>query len=935
MALRIESFGGLRPALKPRELPPDAAQTASNLFARSKSFWPLLADTAAGTSSVSNPATLFRYRGSFLASAIRLSFARSQIAGDATDRTYYTFDDGSAPPRAIDSASTLANLTTAGRRLGVPAPTAAPAVALQVTDELTPEELPGVDADAVRAITDAINASFTSSYQGNAIPAATPSISQLGWAPHGAGMPSVAEHQWNLLVPMNGAVPAPGFEYLQRTEFGGALVLVSGVYYWAVPFELFAPVKTIDTSALTSALTALNQPHDATQDLFAPGEVTSVVTNVAAYYALTNEPMKSMLDAAKAATALIRSVIDQTEDGIPAAFFSSTTWTDAINGVVGINTTTEKGAAAERIAFQATKMATTNPLTGASESISPTATRYWPETAGTATQYANIRSDINACISTNTLGQKEFDVAKLKNTLAVEFEDIIIERAADQRPTLRAALPDLIDYCVQPLVELFSPGNLLALNRQAQTDVGSALLAARDGAKVALNRLRDLYTDRVAQSEQAARNAYALGAQQRIVEQAQTRIIDSRAYCYTFVNDWGEESAPSPFSAIVDADQNDTVQITVAAPPSGRNVTHVRIYRTNTGSSASAPQYLRYYATQNLVDDEWVRTGEVESGMPVGTTVYVDTQTRAQLQEVIPSTTWAEPPAALRGLTALPNGVMAGFFGNTLCFCEPFHPYAWPVDYQHATEHPIVALAAFDQTLVVGTTGFPYYVSGADSASMAAIKLQRAQACVSARSMVAVDGGVVYASPDGLCLANSSGVTVVTEELFTREDWQKLNPSTMVCGYHDGVVYMVTTGGDLSGCYALDFRARRLVSLPLAASAFHNDMATDTLYAVSGTSISGLFSGATRRTGVWRSAKIVLPAHAGWAWLGVESDFEAPVTVRWYGDGVLRHTATVTSRTPVRMPSGRYLEHEVEVESAARLNSVTLATSGDDLRGAR
>ena len=529
MALRVEAFGGLRPALKPRELPPDAAQTASNLFARSRAFWPLPQDVAAGTASTSDPATLFRYRGSFLSSAIRLSFALGQVAGDTTDRAYFTFDDGSAPPRAIDSTATLTNLSTAGRRLGVPAPTTAPAVVLQTSDELTPEELPGVDADAVRAITDAVNASFTSSYQCNAIAAATPSSSQLGWAPHGAGMPSVAEHQWNLLVPMNGAVPAPGFEYLQRTEFGGMQVSVSAVSYWAVPFELFAPVKTINTSALTTALTALNQPHDAAQDLFEAGEVTSVVSNIAAYYSLTNEPMKSMLDAAKAATALIRSVIDQTEDGIPAAFFASTTWTDAINGVVGINTTTEKGAAAERIAFQATKMATTNPITGAAESISPTATRYWPETAGTTTQYANIRSDINSCITTNSLGQKEFDVGKLKNILAVEFEDIIVERAAGQRPALRASLPDLIDYCVQPLVELFSPGNLLALNRQAQTDVGSALLSARDGAKVALNRLRDLYTDRVAQAEQAARNAYALGAQQRIAEQAQTRIVDSRA----------------------------------------------------------------------------------------------------------------------------------------------------------------------------------------------------------------------------------------------------------------------------------------------------------------------------------------------------------------------------------------------------------------------
>lgn len=932
--IKIADFGGLSPSSLPRALPENGAQAATNLFARTREFRPLANDTAVTTVGVSNPATLYRYQSTWLASATHLSFARAQINGDTTERTYYTFNDGSAAPRAINSSSTLTNLASAGRLLGVPAPTAKPAVVLQVTDELTTEELPGVDTEATTAIQAAINAAFVDSYQGNAIAPATPSVSQLGWAPHGAGMPSVAAHQWNLLVPMNGPVPAPGFEYVQRPEFGGMQVLVSGVYYWAVPFELYAPVRTINSSTLSAALTALKQPNDATTALFEPAEVTGVTADIVAYYALTSDPMKSLLDTALAATAMIRSVIDQSEDGIPAAFFTSTTWTDAFNAVVGINTTTEKGSASERIAYEATIRATKNPLTGADESISPTATRYWPETAGTATQYSNIRADINACISTNALGQVEFDAAKLRNTLAVEFEDIIMERAADQRAPLRSGLSTLIDYCLQPLEALFAPENLVALSRQASTDVGSSLLAARDQAKTALNALRNMYTDRVNQVAAAANNAYAIGAQQRIAARAVTRLIDTRFYRYTYVNDWGEESAPSPVSDMVEVDQNDTVQITVAAPPGSRNITHVRIYRSNTGSNTAAFQYLRYYATQTLTDGEWARSGEDTGGMPVGTVVYVDSQTGAELQEICPSTTWDEPPPNLRGLTDMPNGVIAGFFENTVCFCEPFYAYAWPVDYQHTTEHQIVAMASFGQTLVVGTTGYPYFVSGADSASMSAQKLESRQACVSAKSMIRVDGGVVYASPDGLCLASSGGIRVVTEGMFTREDWQKLNPSTMVCAYHDGVVYMMTTGGTASGCYALDIVAGKLVTLSLTASAFYTDLLTDVLYAVNGTAVTSLFTAATYRTATWKSRLQVAPKQAGFAWLTVESDFGAAVTVKWYGDGVLRHTATVSSREPVRLPAGRYLEHELQIEAAVRLNSVTIASSGDELREA-
>ena len=35
--------------------------------------------------------------------------------------------------------------------------------------------------------------------------------------------------------------------------------------------------------------------------------------------------------------------------------------------------------------------------------------------------------------------------------------------------------------------------------------------------------------------------------------------------------------------------------------------------------------------------------------------------------------------------------------------CEPYLPYAWPEKYRLTTEHDIVAIAAIDTTLVIGT----------------------------------------------------------------------------------------------------------------------------------------------------------------------------------------------------------------------------------------
>lgn len=391
------------------------------------------------------------------------------------------------------------------------------------------------------------------------------------------------------------------------------------------------------------------------------------------------------------------------------------------------------------------------------------------------------------------------------------------------------------------------------------------------------------------------------------------RIVESRFYVVTHVTDWGEESAPSPVSNLVEADQNDGVTVALPSVPSGRYVTKWRIYRSNTASDTTAFQFVEELAT--------------------GTTTYTDSKKFSQLGETLPTTAWAEPPSTLRGLVGLPNGIMAGFFDNTVAFCEPYAPYAWPVEYQVTTEFPIVGMAVFGSTLFVGTIGNPYFVGGADSASMSAVKLDSNQSCVSRRSIVAVQGGVLYASPDGLCLADQNGVNVISSGWYTREDWQALNPSSMFAVENERVYYLFYYNGT-KGCLTFDLAARKLGRIDLSATAAFCDRLNDRLFIANGTSIQEVFGGSTRRTGLWKSGKGTLPAQMPLAWikvLGQQSD-AAPVTVRWYGDGTLRATLTFTNTEPKRLPAGRFLEHEVEVESAARVTSVTLASTTQEFQ---
>ncbi len=389
------------------------------------------------------------------------------------------------------------------------------------------------------------------------------------------------------------------------------------------------------------------------------------------------------------------------------------------------------------------------------------------------------------------------------------------------------------------------------------------------------------------------------------------KITESRAYIQTFVTDWDEESAPGDPSPLVEMDQDDKTTVLLALPTPGRNINRWRLYRSNSGTSRASFQF-------------------VDEG-PVSQTSYSDSKKAEVLQEVCPSTIWDEPPAKLRGLVGMPNGVLAGYFDNTVAFCESYFPYAWPVDYQITTEFPIVGLGVFGQTVFVGTRGQPYYISGADAASMSALKIDCNQSCVSARSIVSVQGGALFASPDGICMANQAGVSVVTGKHFTIEEWRALNPSSMHAVEHEGTYYFFYTAGS-QGCYALHFPTGKLVKVELAATAAFVDRAADVMYTANGNTITATFLGTARRMGLWRSKLFTLPQQAPLAWLQVNSDYTAAVTVRVYASGALFHMVQLNDIEPVRMPPGRHLEWEVEIESQARVTSVTLASSTLELQ---
>lgn len=251
--------------------------------------------------------------------------------------------------------------------------------------------------------------------------------------------------------------------------------------------------------------------------------------------------------------------------------------------------------------------------------------------------------------------------------------------------------------------------------------------------------------------------------------------ISTRAYAYTYVtniNGIEEESEPSPVSSFVEWNSGDVITLSNFKLPGGsaRGVAYQRIYRLQTG--AAGTYFYLIHQRDITVED--------------GTANWVDNVAIDALAEPCPSIDYNAPVDTLKGLTALPNGMMAAFDGKKLYFCEPYKPHAWPEIYVITVDFPIVALGAMGLTLLVTTTGQPYLVSGSRPDSMAAQKLEQNLPCIGARTMVDLGYAVAYASNEGLVVASASGsVSLATANIFSRHDWAALAPSTMIgCQYN-------------------------------------------------------------------------------------------------------------------------------------------------------
>ena len=262
-----------------------------------------------------------------------------------------------------------------------------------------------------------------------------------------------------------------------------------------------------------------------------------------------------------------------------------------------------------------------------------------------------------------------------------------------------------------------------------------------------------------------------------------TTPTETRAYVYTWLNDIRDEGQPSD-PTLATGNASGTWHITMTAPlpadVANRTLTYTRIYRTETGTDGSVGFFF-------VVE------------LPIATLTYADTVSEDIVanSEQLQSTDWAPPPADLKGMVSMPNGMVAGWRANELWFCEPYHPHAWPVKYMLGVESPIMGLGTIDQNCMVLTSGQPYVATGVDPSVMTLKKVQPLEPCVSPGSIVQTPNGVLYASNNGLILIGPSGGSNQTYDVIRKDEWLRLfNLTTLQASFFMNGYYCYSSAID-------------------------------------------------------------------------------------------------------------------------------------------
>lgn len=424
--------------------------------------------------------------------------------------------------------------------------------------------------------------------------------------------------------------------------------------------------------------------------------------------------------------------------------------------------------------------------------------------------------------------------------------------------------------------------------------------------------------------------------------------IVTAAYWITAVTDMGEEGVPSLISKTVDRFDYESepffyavkltlrLSLEVMQDPS---IVTIRLYRTE-GSGVAL--FCADIAKADFTPD--VAGGLLE---------HFDYVQSAELGEACASMNYDRPDGAMAGIADAGNGMFVGWFDNVVCFCEPYYPHAWPIEYQYKLPAGVAVMrvvATLGGLLVVTDQGGFIFV-GSDPLSMSQTRLDSPYGCVSALGVVDMGEYALYPSAHGLVALSVNGEQLITEKVFTRQQWSAWNPQDMI-GFRYRDRYLAVIKGMESG-FIFDPNS--------GIYPIQHELYDETYWR----SYSNVVSGQTdKRSGViwllfvdqngsavissfdtwvpavmsWSSKEFALPPgvvlSCGMVDFGYGSSIgNCTIQLEEAGTGARRYHVELSAAKngPFRLPPGRPTSMVIAVSTRYRLNSITLAGAMGEL----
>ena len=272
------------------------------------------------------------------------------------------------------------------------------------------------------------------------------------------------------------------------------------------------------------------------------------------------------------------------------------------------------------------------------------------------------------------------------------------------------------------------------------------------------------------------------------------RTVEPRAYTYTFVNIYGEESHPAPVVSMAAVDQNNRATLSgFSATAAGYGAVSINIYMLVAGMSAVVGG-----GTEG--NDEFLHIATI----PASQLMFTHDPAVHPLGDALTTDEFVPVPDDAADPWFFDTSQIAFRSQGMLRFTEPWNYSLAPLKYAYKPQEELLRIAATPKFVYMLTCGRPEVVSAAISPDMTGARessaINDSFPLIGRRSVAVHEDSVIYASVMGLVRLNGATAATMTDEVFTQHQWDTLQPQTMIGAVYQGYYY----GATATTCFRIE-----------------------------------------------------------------------------------------------------------------------------------